>query len=60
MPASQVAAFGDSGNDLEMLRLVGHPVAMANGLPAVREVAGTVVADHDADGVLDQLEAWFG
>lgn len=60
VPASQVAAFGDSGNDLEMLRLVGHPVAMANGLPAVREVAGTVVADHDADGVLDQLEAWFG
>lgn len=60
IPASEAAAFGDSGNDLEMLRLVGHPVAMGNALPAVKQVARTTVASNDADGVLDQLERWFG
>ena len=30
-----VMYVGDAGNDLSALRIVGHPVAMANGDPAV-------------------------
>lgn len=54
-----VAAFGDSANDLEMLRLAGFPVAMAGAVPQVRD-AGTIVTEaNDSDGVLRQLSRWF-
>lgn len=42
--ASEAAAFGDMPNDLEMLRLVGHPHAMAGSHPWVLEEGFPVVA----------------
>ena len=53
--AHDCAAFGDGGNDLEMLRWVGHPYAMANASEDVKAV-GTVCASNDEDGVLEVLE----
>ncbi|HEY4369193.1 MAG TPA: HAD family hydrolase [Steroidobacteraceae bacterium] len=47
---------GDSGNDLSALRLVGHPVAMANADPAVLKVAKHVVGHVDSGGVTQALE----
>lgn len=55
-----LAAFGDSANDLELLRLAGFSVAMANALPEVKAVATAITESNDADGVLVQLERWFG
>lgn len=53
------AAFGDSGNDLEMLQLVGHPVAMANAADAVLATTPHRAASNNDDGVLAHLERWF-
>lgn len=43
IPTEDVIAMGDHNNDMEVLQLVGHPVAMANGLPHVQEVAEKVI-----------------
>lgn len=57
---AQLAAFGDSANDIEMLKFAGHGIAMANATPQVKEVADAVVASNNDDGVLEQLSIWFG
>jgi Cof subfamily protein (haloacid dehalogenase superfamily) len=49
-------AVGDGWNDVEMFDRVGHPVAMANAPPGVRERARWV-ADHvEGEGVAAVLE----
>jgi len=50
-----IMAIGDSLNDLGMLRAVGHPVAMGNGHPDVRQAAEYVTADVVHDGVAQAL-----
>lgn len=57
--ASEVIAFGDMPNDLEMLRWAGHGVAMGNAHPDVRAVADEVTATNRDDGVALVLERWF-
>jgi Cof subfamily protein (haloacid dehalogenase superfamily) len=57
--APDVIAFGDMPNDLEMLRWVGHGVAMGNAHPALLEVADEVTASNGEDGVALVLERWF-
>jgi len=51
-----VMYIGDSGNDLPALRVVGHPIAMANAIPAVIEAAGRTVGSDDEGGVAQALE----
>lgn len=46
-----MCAFGDGGNDLEMLREVGDGVAMKNAVPALLEVANHVTDTNDEEGV---------
>jgi HAD superfamily hydrolase (TIGR01484 family) len=57
--ATDVIAFGDMPNDLEMLRWVGHGVAMGNAHPALQDVADEVTATNAEDGVALVLERWF-
>lgn len=57
--ASEVVAFGDMPNDLEMLAWAGRSVAMANAHPDVLAVASEVGGHHDEDGVAAVLERWF-
>ena len=54
-PADMVA-FGDGGNDLEMLQLVGRGVAMANAPEPVKAVADDLAASNNDQGVLAYLE----
>jgi hydroxymethylpyrimidine pyrophosphatase-like HAD family hydrolase len=56
IPLQDVMYIGDSGNDLPALRVVGHPVAMANSDPAVIAAARTTVPHVDAGGVAQALE----
>ena len=56
----QCAAFGDGGNDIEMLRWVGHPFAMANASDEVKEAAGAVCPSNEEQGVLSTLEELLG
>ncbi|MHB1223391.1 MAG: Cof-type HAD-IIB family hydrolase [Gemmatimonadaceae bacterium] len=46
---------GDGLNDVPAMRLVGHPVAMANAEPEVRAVAASVVGHVDGGGLVDAL-----
>ncbi|MBO2527095.1 MAG: Cof-type HAD-IIB family hydrolase [Clostridiales bacterium] len=49
-------AFGDSENDIEMLRAAGIGVAMGNGTPECIAAANYVTADCDDDGLQKALE----
>lgn len=54
--AEEMIAFGDGGNDVEMLALVGLGVAMANAPDDVKKHADVVAGAHDDSGVLEFLE----
>ncbi len=51
----EVIAFGDGGNDLEMLDLVGTAVVMGNATDDVKPHADYVTDTVDADGVAKAL-----
>lgn len=55
---NQVMAFGDAGNDLDMLRGVGYPVAMANSDPDVLKACRYHAGQNHPDGVAQFLRAW--
>ena len=56
VPASQTIAFGDAGNDVDMLRLAGVGYAMGNADEAVKAAADRVCAPCREQGVLRVLE----
>lgn len=47
----EIAAIGDSDNDLAMLRAVGCPVAMGNASVEVKAAAAMITEGNDQDGV---------
>lgn len=53
---SQIMAFGDSGNDLEMLKAVGFGVAMGNSEKAVLDIADYVTLSNNDNGIGDAIE----
>lgn len=54
--AADTIAFGDSSNDLSMLRSAGIGVAMGNASEAVKTACSIVTATNDQDGVAAYLE----
>ncbi len=56
IPPEEVIAFGDSENDIEMLRAAGIGVAMDNGTPECKAAADYITADCDDDGILKALQ----
>lgn len=54
--AGEVAVFGDSANDVEMLAWAGYAVAMGNAVPAAMAVADEVAPTNVEDGVAVVLE----
>lgn len=52
---SEVIAFGDSDNDIEMLSQVGIGVAMGNASQQVKENARYTTADNNDDGISKAL-----
>lgn len=59
IPITESMAFGDGGNDLEMIQYVQTGVAMGNAIDAVKEVADFVTKDVDEDGIAYALK-YFG
>ena len=55
VPLDEVMFVGDGWNDIDAMRIIGHPVAMANAEPEVRTVARTMVADVDDGGLAQAL-----
>ena len=55
----QCAAFGDEGNDIEMLQYCGYSYAMENASQNVKDAAKYVCPSNEEDGVLAALEKLF-
>lgn len=53
---SQIVAFGDDYNDMDMLRSCGIGVAVENALPEVKKAAKEITESNEQDGV----SKWLG
>lgn len=47
----EIMAFGDAENDISMLKVVGHGVAMGNAMDSVKEIAKDITDTNYEDGV---------
>ncbi|MFD3705460.1 HAD family hydrolase [Nocardia sp. NPDC058658] len=56
---SSIVAFGDMPNDVPMLTMAGHGVAMGNAHPEARAAADEVTGSNIDDGVAMVLERWW-
>ena len=53
---SEVMAFGDSDNDMEMLSGVGYAIAMGNGTKRLKKIATYVTASNNKDGIFQAIK----
>jgi hydroxymethylpyrimidine pyrophosphatase-like HAD family hydrolase len=53
---SEIAAFGDDLNDIDMLTCAGTGIAMENALDEVKAIADYICETNDNDGVAKWLE----
>jgi len=51
IPLENTMCFGDSGNDLQMFKIAGIPVAMENAIDELKNIAKMTAPHHDQDGV---------
>lgn len=51
----RVVAFGDNGNDVEMLENVDLGIAVGNAQPIAKQVAELIIGDNNSDGVAKYL-----
>ena len=56
----ECVAFGDGGNDIEMLQYCGLSYAVSNASEKVKNAAKEVCPSNEEDGVLVTLEKFFG
>ena len=56
---SECIAFGDSGNDIEMLKQVKYGYAMKNASEEVKAIANYTAEKNDSDGVLNVIEQYL-
>ncbi len=56
LKAEMFAVIGDSENDVEMFKVAGFGVAVANADDRLKEVADLVTPSPDGDGVVEALE----
>lgn len=54
--STECMAFGDGGNDIEMLQFCKHSYAMANASAEVKKAAANHCPSNEEGGVLDVLE----
>ena len=53
---SEVIAFGDGSNDIDMIKTAGTGVAMENAIPALLEAADMTAPDNNCGGVARVIE----
>lgn len=56
---SQIAAFGDDYNDIDMLKTCGYGVAVSNAIEEVRQVATHITYSNEEDGVARFIQENF-
>jgi Cof subfamily protein (haloacid dehalogenase superfamily) len=57
---SEVIAFGDGLNDIELLQACGLGVAMENAHPGLKKVASRVIGHHSTPAISEFLAQTFG
>ena len=57
IPLSEVCAFGDYENDIQIFKRVGISVAMGNAIPVIQKIADYHTAGNDNDGIAHALES---
>lgn len=60
VPLARVMMVGDGANDVEVMGIVGHPVAMGNAEPEVAALARHHVPHVDRGGLIQALELAAG
>lgn len=55
-----IIAFGDSLNDIDMIKNCGIGVAMGNSLEKIKEIANYTTISHNENGVIDFLKKIYG
>ncbi|PAD05006.1 Cof-type HAD-IIB family hydrolase [Bacillus velezensis] len=53
----ECAAFGDSGNDLEMVSAVKYGVAMDNAQESIKQAAAHIAQSNNEEGVLNAIDS---
>jgi hypothetical protein len=53
---SDVVAFGDDYNDIDLLSFSGTGVAMGNAVDEVKTIAGSICLDNDEDGIAKWID----
>lgn len=53
---SEIATFGDSGNDLEMIQNTAYSFAMENAQEQVKQAAKMVIGSNNTEAILDEIE----
>lgn len=59
LTGDDLIAFGDGGNDIEMLKLAKYSYAMENGMDEVKAVAKYVAPNNNESGVFKVLEKYL-
>ena len=60
LTTENVLVFGDSGNDVDMMRVAGYAVAMGNAFPEVKAIADQVTESIHEDGAANAIHRLFG
>lgn len=60
VPLTNTIAFGDSGNDVEMLKTVQHGYLLANATAEARSLHNKVTQSVYSKGILEVLKKIFG
>jgi len=56
---SEALAFGDGGNDVDLLKSSGWPVAVDNACDALKAIAKLTTKSNIEDGVADMMKKIF-
>jgi Cof subfamily protein (haloacid dehalogenase superfamily) len=59
LTANEVMACGDSHNDIEMLKVVGMPVAVGNANGQVKAIAKYIAPPNNENGVAKAIELFI-
>lgn len=53
----EIATFGDSGNDLEMIKYIKHSFAVENAQENIKLAAKTIIGSNNSEEILDTIES---
>ena len=56
IPLTQIIAFGDDVNDIDMVKIVGTGIAMGNAVPRLKKIADYITETNDNNGIASWIK----